>query len=327
MKLVIQIPCYNEEQYITDTINAIPESFTGIDQVEILIIDDGSEDQTSHMARNHARCTAVTRLETHQGLATAFTRGLDTACEMGADIIVNTDADNQYCADDITKIIQPIITGQADMVVGCRPIEEINYFSPTKKILQRLGSRVVRFITNTQVLDATSGFRAYSRKTAKKIFLHTKFTYTLETLIFAGKKNLRVASVPIRVNPIQTRESRLFSSSFEYIKQSLATLLRLYLFYEPLKSFTYAALAISMVGVSLLSWAVLKQPTYTIELFTSSLFLLFLGGLIFALGILGDINNAQKQLLEETLSRVKNLEDTLRKLSPSPSTTDNPPKN
>ncbi|MFZ5764273.1 MAG: glycosyltransferase family 2 protein [Thermodesulfobacteriota bacterium] len=318
MKLVIQIPCYNEELYLSKTIDAIPDSFAGIDQVEILVIDDGSTDQTSSVASDHARCTTVSRLAPHQGLATAFARGLEKACEMGADIIVNTDADNQYCAEDIAKLIAPIINGQADMVVGCRPIEEISYFSPAKKILQRLGSCVVRFITNTRVLDATSGFRAYSRQTAKKIFLHTKFTYTLETLVFAGKKNLRVVSVPIRVNPVRVRESRLFSTTFEYLKQSLATLLRLYLFYEPLKSFTYAAVLIATIGFALLLLAVLSQTQHAAKLFISSLFFLFLGGSIFSLGILGDINSSQKQLLEEALVRIKNLEDEIKRPPANP---------
>ncbi|MFZ5758402.1 MAG: glycosyltransferase family 2 protein [Thermodesulfobacteriota bacterium] len=321
MKLVIQIPCYNEELYLAETIDAIPHSFPGIDQVEILVIDDGSTDQTSRVAREHPRRPTVSRLEPHQGLAAAFARGLETACSMGADIIVNTDADNQYCAKDIEKLITPVLDRQADMVIGCRPIEEISYFSPAKKALQRLGSRVVRFITNTQVLDATSGFRAYTRETAKKIFLHTKFTYTLETLVFAGKKNLRVVSVPIRVNPVQLRESRLFSTTFEYLKQSLATLLRLYLFYEPLKSFTYAAAFIATIGFAMLLLAFLSQTLHSAKLFMSSLFFLFLGGSIFSLGILGDINSSQKQLLEEALVRIKNLEDEIKRPPANPPST------
>lgn len=308
MKLVIQIPCYNEEEHISETIDAIPDSFPGIDQIEILIVDDGSSDRTCAVAEGHEKCTAVT-CQSHQGLAAAFSRGLEVACEMGADIIVNTDADNQYCAEDIGKLIEPIINDRVDMVVGCRPIEQISYFSTTKKILQRVGSWVVRFITNTEVLDATSGFRAYTRETAKKIFLYTKFTYTLETIVFAGKNNLRVVSVPIRVNATKVRESRLFSTTFEYLKQSFATLLRLYIFYEPLKSFTYAAAAISTVGILLLAWAFIVHPPYSIELFMTALFFLFLGGSTLALGILGDVNGAQKQLLEEVLSRIKKLED------------------
>lgn len=313
MKLVIQIPCFNEENYLTETIDAIPGTFPGVDLVEILVIDDGSTDKTFEIARNHPRCSAVTRLNSHQGLAAAFARGLNVACDMGADIIVNTDADNQYYGNDIEKLIRPITDGQADMVVGCRPIEEIEYFSPAKKILQRLGSRVVRFITNTPVLDATSGFRSYTRETAQKIFLHTKFTYTLETLVFAGKKNIRVISVPIRVNPTKTRESRLFSSTFEYVKQSLATLFRLYLFYEPLKSFAYASIAILTMGAALLAWAFWGQTPYSREFFLSAVLVIFLGFSTFSLGILGDINAAQKQLLEESLVRIKNLENQMQK--------------
>lgn len=305
MQLIIQIPCFNEEKYLAQTIQDIPKSFPGIDQVKLVVVDDGSTDRTSEVAYSLG-IDRVVRLKQHQGLSRAFSIGLETALEMGADIIVNTDADNQYSGKDIGKLIAPILNGEADMVVGTRPIDSIDYFSPVKKRLQRIGSAVVRYISNTSVPDATSGFRAFSRHAAQSMFIYTQFSYTLETLVLAGKKNLKLSFVPVKVNG-KLRESRLFSSTFDYVKNSLATLLRLYVLYEPLKTFTYMAAFFLGIGLVLFGWHFLAG-SYSFEKFIGALFFSFIGLITFTIGILADINAANKKVIEEVLTRIKNLE-------------------
>ncbi len=305
MKLVIQIPCYNEEHHLPESLAAIPRSFEGIDEVELLVIDDGSTDRTSEVA-SAAGVDRIVRFNSHRGLAAAFAAGLETATAMGADIIVNTDADNQYFAPDIERLIHPILHEDADIVVGCRPIESIEHFSALKKKLQRVGSAVVRYISNTEVPDATSGFRAFSRHAAGNLFIYTQFSHTLETLIHAGKKSMNVAYVNIRVNG-KTRESRLFSSNFDYLKQSAATMLRLYLFYEPLKTFAYLSAFIMALGLALLSWPSLFDTGGRLTTIPG-LGCFFLAVITFVVGVLADMNASNKRVMEETLRRVRQLE-------------------
>lgn len=309
MKLVIQIPCFNEEEYLGKTIRDIPRSFPGIDDVKFLVIDDGSTDRTSEVAHSSG-ADKIVRLKQHQGLAKAFAVGLETALKMGADIIVNTDADNQYRGKDIGKLISPIIKEEADMVVGIRPIESIEHFSLGKKKLQRLGSAVVRYISNTDVPDATSGFRAFSRHAAQKIFIYTQFSYTLETIVLAGKRNLKLAFIPIKVND-KLRDSRLFDSTFHYIKHSFATLLRLSVIYEPLKTFTYVAGSFFCIALVLFGWHFLTDH-HSIETLIAALFFSFVGIITFTIGILADINAANKKIMEEVLTRLRDIETNQR---------------
>ena len=235
MKLIIQIPCYNEEAQLPLTLSHLPRRVPGFDAVEWLIIDDGSEDRTIEVAREHG-VDHVVRLTNHKGLAAAFQAGLDAGLKLGADVIVNTDADNQYEGADIDKLVEPIVQGNADMVVGDRQVVTIEHFSPLKKTLQRLGSWVVRQASSTDIPDTTSGFRAYNREAALQVQAVSKFTYTLETIIQAGKLLVAVEHVPIRTNP-RTRESRLFPSTAAYVRRNALSIFRIYSQYQPLKVF------------------------------------------------------------------------------------------
>ena len=214
MKLIVQVPCLNEEASLPETLRAIPRSIPGIDRVEVLIVDDGSTDRTGEVARAHG-ADHVVRFTRHKGLAAAFMAGLDASLRLGADIIVNTDADNQYPGHEIPRLIAPILAGEADMVVGDRGVAEVQHFTPTKRLLQRLGSWVVRKVSGTRVGDATSGFRAFTRDAALRINIVSEFTYTLESIIQAGKKKLAIAHLSIEAQ--QTRPSRLFGSTWEYL--------------------------------------------------------------------------------------------------------------
>src|ERR671925_948144 len=244
MKLIIQIPCFNEAAQLPETLVQIPRSVPGFDEVELLVIDDGSEDDTVDVARAQG-VDHIVRLTNNKGLAAAFQAGLDAALKLGADIVVNTDADNQYNAADIPKLIAPIVAGEADMVVGARPIDEIEHFSPIKKRLQRLGSAVVRRASETNIADTTSGFRAYNREAALQVQVVSKFTYTLETIIQAGKMTVAIDHVAIKTNP-KTRESRLFRSMWSYVRTNAASIFRVYAQYEPLRVFLYAAAAVAL---------------------------------------------------------------------------------
>ncbi|HEY1332682.1 MAG TPA: glycosyltransferase family 2 protein, partial [Myxococcaceae bacterium] len=247
MKLIIQIPCFNEAAQLPSTLADLPREVPGIDSVEWLVIDDGSTDDTVAVARAHG-VDHVVRLTNNKGLAAGFQAGLDACLKLGADIIVNTDADNQYYGGDIPKLVAPITAGTADMVVGDRETDSIEHFSPLKKRLQRLGSAVVRRASNTTVPDTTSGFRAYNREAALQMNVVSKFTYTLETIIQAGKMVVAVDHVPIRTNE-KTRESRLFPSMWAYVRRNAVSIFRVYTLYEPLRVFLAAAALVALVGL------------------------------------------------------------------------------
>src|SRR5689334_8647954 len=248
MKLIIQIPCFNEEATLPQTLADLPRVVPGIDVVEWLVIDDGSTDRTLEVARDHG-VDHVVRLTNNKGLASGFQAGLDASLKLGADIIVNTDADNQYYGGDIPKLVAPILAGDADMVVGDRQVQGIEHFSPLKKSLQRLGSWVVRRASATDVPDTTSGFRAYNREAAIQVQVVSNFTYTLETIIQAGKLLVAVDHVPIRTNP-QTRPSRLFPSIWAYVRRNALSIFRIYSQYEPLRVFSGAAIILGLAALA-----------------------------------------------------------------------------
>lgn len=235
MKLIIQIPCYNEAESLPVTLSHLPRMLAGFDFVEYLIIDDGSKDRTIEVASSLG-VHHIVRLTKNSGLAVAFITGIDACLRLGADVIVNTDADNQYCGADIGKIVKPVLEGRADIVIGARPIEDTQHFSWLKKKLQKLGSWAVRVASKTDVPDAPSGFRAFSRDAAMKLNVVSEYTYTLETIIQAGRKNMAILSVPIRTNP-ELRESRLFKNMWQYIKRSVFTIFRVFVMYKPLYFF------------------------------------------------------------------------------------------
>jgi glycosyltransferase involved in cell wall biosynthesis len=310
LKLIIQIPCLNEEQTLPATLADLPRSIPGIDAIEVLIIDDGSTDRTVAVAREHG-VDHVIRLGQNKGLANAFRAGLDEALRQGADVIVNTDADNQYKAACIPALIGPVLRGEADMVIGCRPIEQIEDFSWLKKRLQRLGSWVVRQVSDTRVPDATSGFRAYSREAAYRLNVVSQYTYTLETLIQAGRENMPLAFVEVGTNP-KTRESRLFGSMAAYIRRSLLTMFRIYTMYRPLRTFGILGVAVFGVGVLLgLQWFYYKVNDIGeshIPLAQLCVALLILGFLCLLLGIMVDLTQANRRLLEDILYRQRKAE-------------------
>lgn len=318
MRLVIQIPCLNEEATLPVTLADLPRAVPGVSEILVLVIDDGSTDRTSEVARAHG-VAHVLRFPARRGLARAFDAGLREALAMGADIVVNTDADNQYVGADIAKLVEPILAHRADMVVGTRPIASIGHFSPLKKLLQRLGSGVVRKLSNTDVPDATSGFRAYSREAALRLTVLTGFTYTLETLIQASQKNLTIAHVPIRVNGM-LRESRLFRGMGSYISRSLGTMARVYLMYQPLRFFmTLAALcgAGAVVLFGRFVWAYLHTTGQTghVQSLIAGAVLAILAGLFLALGVLADLTAMNRRLLEEIVVNTR-----LQRVGPARST-------
>ena len=247
MKLIIQIPCYNEEQTLSIALAELPRKVNGFDKVEWLIIDDGSTDNTIEIAKRHG-VDHIVKLPKHQGLAKGFMAGLEACLQHGADVIVNTDADNQYFAGDIPKLIKPILLGEAQIVIGARPIQEIEHFSLIKKLFQKFGSWVVRQASQTNIPDATSGFRALNREAALRLNVFNNYTYTLETIIQAGQKNLSIISIPIRVND-DLRPSRLLKSIPSYIKRSIVTIVRVFIIYRPFRFFFTIGFSIFGAGV------------------------------------------------------------------------------
>lgn len=301
MKLIIQIPCFNEEETLPLTINDLPKKIPGISKIEYLVIDDGSTDNTIGVARQHGVHHLI-KNGSNKGLAFTFKKGIDECIKLGADIIVNTDADNQYSGFDIPKLIEPLIKKQADMVIGARPILSHQEFSFLKKILQIFGSYIVRSISGTDVKDAPSGFRAYSRETALQINIFSNYTYTLETLIQAGQQGARIMSIPINVNS-KLRESRLFKGMFQYVSRSLATLIRIYAVYRPLKFFGSFGLGLILIGmIPLLRYFYFylnNQPGDHIQSILLGTLLIIIGFFSILAGFVGDIISVNRKLLEE----------------------------
>jgi glycosyltransferase involved in cell wall biosynthesis len=311
MKLIIQIPCFNEEAQLPVTLSHLPREVPGFDQVEWLIVDDGSTDRTIEVAREHG-IDHVVRLTNNKGLAAAFQSGLDAGLKLGADVIVNTDADNQYEGSDIPKLVAPILGGEADMVVGDRQIGTIEHFSAGKKLLQRLGSWVVRQASSTEVPDATSGFRAYNREAALQVQAVSKFTYTLETIIQAGKLTVAIKDVPIRTNP-KMRESRLFPSSGAYVRRNALSIFRIYSQYEPLKVFWGGAVVLGVPALALFVRFLVdfignpSRGGHVQSLILGAV--LFIAAMLLgALGVIGDLLAAQRTLSQRTFERVRRIE-------------------
>lgn len=305
MKLIIQIPALNEEETIAEAITAIPRDIPGVDRVEVLVIDDGSTDRTVDVARE-AGADHILHMPSNVGLARAFSAGIEKSLALGADIIVNTDADNQYCADDIPALITPILERKAQIVVGARPITEIESFSPLKKVLQRLGSWVVRLASETDIPDAPSGFRAYARDAAARLCVINTYTYTLETIIQAGHKRIPMTSVPVRVNVV-TRPSRLFKGIREYVMRSMTTILRVFVIYAPIKFFfSLAALfAIpAMIAIfRFLVYYMLGDGGGHVQSLVLAASLLAMATVLFAVGVLADMIAANRSLLEDIRAR------------------------
>lgn len=309
-KLIIQIPCFNEEKTLPITLESLPREIPGIDVVETLIIDDGSTDRTVAVAREHG-VDHVVRLTNNKGLAEGFMAGLDACLKLGADIIVNTDGDNQYNNADIEKLVIPILQEKADMVVGARPIEQIEHFSLLKKKLQNLGSWVVRQISGTDIPDTTSGFRALSREAALQLNVVSAFTYTLETIIQAGKKNVAVTHVPVRTNE-KLRNSRLFKNMFAYIKRSVNTMFRIYTMYEPMKIFmaigSIPFLLALLISARYLYFFVIGEGQGHIQSLILAAILYIVSFQVWVVGLLADLIGANRKLIEKILYRVKKIE-------------------
>jgi glycosyltransferase involved in cell wall biosynthesis len=310
MKLIIQIPCFNEAEQLPQTLADLPREVEGFDVVEWLVVDDGSTDRTVAVARELG-VDHLVRLTNNKGLATGFQAGIDTALKLGADVIVNTDADNQYCAADIPKLVRPILESRADMVIGDREVSGIEHFSGVKKGLQRLGSWVVRQASSTSVPDTTSGFRAYNREAAIQIMVVSKFTYTLETIIQAGKLLVAIDHVPIRTNP-KTRESRLFPSMGAYVRRNAVSIFRVYAQYEPLRVFWSLALLIGLASVGVWIRFAVAYIEGNGKGHVQSLILgavLFIAAVVlWALGVIGDLLAAQRVMTQKTFERIRRIE-------------------
>ena len=310
MKLIVQIPCLNEEATLPETLRAIPRVIPGVDVVQVLVVDDGSTDRTAQVAREHG-ADHIVRFTRRKGLAAGFMAGLDAALKLGADIIVNTDADHQYPGHEIPRLLAPILAGEADMVVGDRGVQQVAHFSWGKRRLQALGSWVVRWVSGTRLPDATSGFRALNREAALRINIVSEFSYTLESIIQAGKKRLAIAHLPIEAR--QTRPSRLFSSTWEYVKRSAATILRIYAMYEPFKVFVVLGSLLLLGGFAAGAryawfWAAGGDVRGHLQSAFLAVLLLILGFLTLLWGIMADLIASNRKLLEDILYRVRKLE-------------------
>jgi glycosyltransferase involved in cell wall biosynthesis len=306
-KLIIQIPCYNEEATLGITLSELPRQVAGVDRVEWLIVDDGSSDRTVEVAKEHG-VDHIVRLAQNQGLAVAFMAGLEACLKAGADIIVNTDADNQYCAADIPKLVEPILRGQAAMVIGSRPIWRIKHFSLIKKLLQNLGSWAVRVASNTNVVDAPSGFRAISREAALQLNVFNPYTYTLETIIQAGQKGMAIASVPIRTNGY-LRPSRLVKSIPSYVKRSLFTILRISMVYKPMQFFFLLGSLPLGIGVLLgMRWLIYflsgSERTRVPSLILAAI-LILIGFQLWIFGLVADLLAVNRRIMEEIQLRLR----------------------
>jgi glycosyltransferase involved in cell wall biosynthesis len=310
VKVIVQIPCYNEERTLPLVLADIPRRIEGVDVVEVLVVDDGSTDDTAGVARRHG-ADHVVRHVRNQGLARAFRTGLDTALLLGADVVVNTDADNQYAGSAIPDLVRPILDGRADIVVGDRRTDLVPHFSATKRLLQKIGSFAVRRVSGTRVPDAVSGFRALSRRAMLRLNIVSSFSYTIEMLIQAGKERLEVASVPVRVNP-QTRESRLFRSVPQFLLRSLVTMVRTYTMYKPLRVFTSLGALLVLagtlpVGRYLIYW-LQGQGSGKVQSLILGGVLLVVGFVFLLIGLVADLIAFNRSLLEILLEKVRRLE-------------------
>lgn len=310
MKLIIQIPCYNEAETLRIALEALPGQINGIDEIQYLIINDGSRDDTVRVAREWG-VHHVVNFKKNRGLARGFMAGIDGCLRNGADIIVNTDADNQYCADDIETLIKPILDGQADIVLGARPIDGTTHFSYVKKQLQHLGSWVVRKASDTDIPDAPSGFRAYSREAAMRINVVNDYTYTLETIVQAGRERIPMTSVPVRTNE-ELRPSRLFSSMWGYVKKSMLTILRAYMMYKPLKCFAFLCVppmaAGLLIGIRFLAFYIRGNGAGHIQSLILACTLIIIGFLTMTMGLLGDVLAANRKITEDIQYHVRRME-------------------
>jgi glycosyltransferase involved in cell wall biosynthesis len=301
MKLIIQIPCFNEEQTLPETLADLPSEVVGFDVTEYLVIDDGSSDRTIEVAREHG-VHHIVKLVRNRGLARAFMAGLEECLRLGADVIVNTDGDNQYRGDCIQSLVNPILAGETQIVVGARPISEIETFSPIKKTLQYMGSWVVKVASGAKIPDAPSGFRAYHREAAMLLRVNNNYTYTLETIIQAGQMGIPMISVPISVNRV-LRPSRLFRNTFEYVLRSVSTIFRVFILYRPFKFFFSLAAIVSIPGlvgiVRFLYFYFTESGTGHVQSLILSGLLVALGSIIMAVGLLADLTSSNRRLLED----------------------------
>jgi glycosyltransferase involved in cell wall biosynthesis len=310
MKLIIQIPCYNEADTLAVTLRELPRSIEGFDKVEWLIIDDGSIDKTAEVARENS-VDHIVSFTKNQGLARAFMAGLDACLKLGADVIVNTDADNQYNSEDIPLLLQPVLDGKAEMVIGKRPISEIRHFSPVKKFLQKLGSQVVRLTSRTDIADAPSGFRAISREAALRLNVFNDYTYTLETIIQAGQKNMAVASVPVRVNE-DLRPSRLVRNIPSYLGKSIVTIVRIFVVYKPFRFFMSAGLLLFtagiLIGLRFLYYYFTDGGSGHIQSLILASILLGIGFQTVLVAFLADLQGVNRRLMEDVQYRLKKMQ-------------------
>jgi len=312
VKVIVQIPCFNEEETLPQTVRDIPRQIQGVDQVEILVIDDGSTDRTVEVAKE-VGVDHIVANTSNKGLAQTFLVGLDACLRLGADLVVNTDGDNQYKGQDIAKLITPILKREADIVIGDRQTDKIPHFSAAKKKLQKIGSFSVRMLSNTDVPDTVSGFRAFSRDAAMQMSIVSSFSYTIETVIQAGKKRLAIASVSVETNP-KTRESRLFRSVPEFLKASIASMIRIYTIYEPLKVFFYIGgfliLGALIPSVRFLIYYIMGQGAGHIQSLILATILFVVGFQVLMIGLVADVLSFNRRLIEETLLRVRRIELT-----------------
>ena len=310
MKLIIQIPCYNEAETLEIALNDLPKQMDGIDEIEYLIINDGSKDNTVEVAKQWG-VHYVVNFKQNKGLAKGFMAGLDACLRNGADIIVNTDADNQYCGADIEKLVQPILAGQADIVIGERPIDDTEHFSPLKKKLQHIGSWTVRVASKSDIPDAPSGFRAYSREAAMRLNVVNQYTYTLETIIQAGHERFAMTSVPIKTNE-ELRPSRLFSSMFGYIKKSMVTIVRSFMMYKPLRFFGMIGAVLFLLGMILgiryLVFIAMGTAGGHVQSLILASMLMMMGFMTGIIGLQADIISANRKILEDIQYHVRKID-------------------